>query len=171
MMKKSGSIIALLWLSYLLISCNSNSSDNPPLIGGDEILRVYTQEYVPPLPDFIDQISYYELKQDRLRICVYVSQREVWESGDYAETLNDKIRLNSELTIDGEISPLDFESCLIPGNLWVNHNDKGTLVGTYGDPTCVCTTIQLDKAEHEGSIQIKMPSQVEYSYSWKFEAK
>jgi hypothetical protein len=158
---------AALCLLCLIIGCNSNPTDNPPTLEGMP-LRFYTQEPSVPFPDFIYGVSYIEFKQSRLQICVYISQENVWEPGDYAETLDEKIRLNSELKIDDAASQLD-EPCLIPGNLFLRHDEQGNLLGTFGDPTCLCTTKQRDGGEHQGFIEIRMPSGKEYSHIWTFE--
>jgi hypothetical protein len=98
-------------------------------------------------------------------VCVVIAQKTLWQFGDEATALRERIVSNTKLLVDGTIIK-DVYNMSFAGIHSVIQNDK--VVGTYGDDLNICFgTKSFSKGEHLVNLSIKI-GQTLNSYTWKF---
>jgi len=121
------------------------------------------------LPDFITSIDYQQ-QANTAKICIDLNPQALWESGNQADELTQKMLTSFEVAIDDQIVPNDaiIFSGLSSSRPVYDENNK--FIGTYPINFLACIQkSDLMNGAHTAAIQLASISNIQYTYTWEFQ--
>lgn len=120
-----------------------------------------------PLPDWIQFID--DSFSNSNMIYVQIVEEAIWEPGDTANGLGQRIGKTLTIQVDGVEIP-DSEIFALgefapPTQVF---DETGSLIGSHADIVHLYFTVNVPPGVHTATIQITSTSGVIHSYSWEF---
>jgi hypothetical protein len=155
-------ISLIIFLSSLILSACASTSTN--------IEITYSGEK----PAFITDIGFEinkQLDQTHNVICVAFNEPELWESGTFADKLNDHLAQNSRLFIDNREMTLDNMASISLLSLRIIGNDEGTPEGSYSDLKLCYDADNLNPGTYAAHFDTSNLNGKKYHFDFQVNAK
>jgi hypothetical protein len=119
-----------------------------------------------PTPDFILGITF-DTSEQGDRSCIFISQGDIWETGNDRAELTWHIVSNTRFLIDGSVvtNVAVSESGMIP------QDETGALTSDFGSTLQFCYGFHIDPGLHLANITTSSLSGNEFSHAWTIDKR